>query len=218
MTTSVHLAPPRIVSLATAVPSHRIPQTEAVEFFKRFFDGPAQRKQLREVYLNAEIDTRYATAPVHWYEQTHDFEQKNNLYIDSAVGLLKKVAVECLAAANLECSDIDMIVTVSTTGIALPALDARLMEELPFRRNVQRLPLFGLGCAGGVLGLARAATCARGQPGSRILYLVVELCTLTFCGSDRNTANIIATALFGDGAAGAVLSTSETGPANKGLG
>ena len=219
MTTAVHLPPPRIVSLATAVPSHRLSQTEAVEFFYRFFDvRPGQRKRLKNVYLNAEIDTRYTTAPVHWYEQTQDFEQKNNLYVDNAVSLLRKVAVESLAAANLECSDIDMIVTVSTTGIALPALDARLMEELPFRRNVQRLPLFGLGCAGGVLGLARAATCARGQPGSRILYLVVELCTLTFCGSDRNTANIIATALFGDGAAGAVLSTSETGPAIRAWG
>ncbi len=214
MTTVARQLSPRIVSLATAVPSHRVPQAEAVEFFNRFFDvPPTQRKHLTNVYLNAEIDSRYAAAPVYWYEQPHDFEQKNDQYIDSAVGLLKKVAVESLAAANLECSDIDMIVTVSTTGIAVPALDARLMEELPFRRNVQRLPLFGLGCAGGVLGLARAATCARAQPGSRILYLVVELCSLTFCGSDRATANIVATALFGDGAAGAVLSTTETGPA-----
>ena len=92
------------------------------------------------------------------------------------------------------------------------------MEELPFRRNVQRLPLFGLGCAGGVLGLARAAACASAQPGSRILYLVVELCTLTFCGSDRTTANVVATALFGDGAAGAVLTTDGTGPAIKAWG
>ena len=103
-------------------------------------------------------------------------------------------------------------------GVALPALDARLMEELPFRRNVQRLPLFGLGCAGGVLGLARAAACASAQPGSRILFLVVELCTLTFCGSDRTTANVVATALFGDGAAGAVLTTDGTGPAIKAWG
>ena len=118
MTTAVHLPPPRIVSLATAVPSHRLSQTEAVEFFYRFFDvPPGQRKRLKNVYLNAEIDTRYTTAPVHWYEQAQDFEQKNNLYVDNAVSLLRKVAVESLAAANLECSDIDMIVTVST-GVA----------------------------------------------------------------------------------------------------
>ena len=168
MTTVDRQLSPRIVSLATAVPPHRVPQAEAVEFFNRFFDiPPAQRQQLTNVFLNAEIDSRFAAAPVHWYEQRHDFEQKNDEYIDSAVGLLKQVAVESLATANLDCTDIDMIVTVSTTGIAVPALDARLMEELRFRRNVQRLPLFGLGCAGGVLGLARAAACARAQPGSR---------------------------------------------------
>ena len=219
MTTVDRQLSPRIVSLATAVPPHRVPQAEAVEFFNRFFDiSPAQRQQLTNVFLNAEIDSRFAAAPVHWYEQRHDFEQKNDEYIDSAVGLLKQVAVESLATANLDCTDIDMIVTVSTTGIAVPALDARLMEELRFRRNVQRLPLFGLGCAGGVLGLARAAACARAQPGSRVVFLVVELCSLTFCGGDRTPANIVATALFGDGAAAAVLSTAEAGPAVKAWG
>ena len=219
MTTESRRSLPRIVSLTTAVPPHRVPQGEAMSFFQRRFDiPPAQRERLKAVFYNAGIETRYAVAPVHWYERAHSFEQKNNLYIDKAVGLLKQVTVDSLAAAGLECRDVDMLVTVSSTGVALPALDARLMEELPFRRNVQRLPLFGLGCAGGVLGLARAAACASAQPGSRILYLVVELCTLTFCGSDRTTANVVATALFGDGAAGAVLTTDGTGPAIKAWG
>lgn len=203
---------PRLVSIATAVPPHRVPQADAVGFFHRFFDVPqAQRERLQAVFLNAGIQTRYAVAPVDWYEKKHSFRHKNDLYIDRALSLLKQVAVESISRAGLECRDIDMIVTVSSSGIALPALDARLMEELPFRRNIQRLPLFGLGCAGGALGLARAAAWASSQPGSRILYLVVELCTLTFCGSDRNTANVVATALFGDGAAGAVLATSGPG-------
>ena len=143
---------------------------------------------------------------------------KNDLYIDKAVDLLKQVALDSLTAAGLACSDVDTLVTVSSTGVAVPTLDVRLMEELPFRRNVQRLPLFGLGCAGGALGLARAAACARAQPGSCILCLVVELCTLTFCRSDRMTANIVATALFGDGAAGAVLTTDGPGPAIRAWG
>ena len=210
---------PRIVSLAAAVPPHRIAQDEALGFFQRSFDvPPTQRDRLQEVFLNAAIETRYAAAPIRWYDRAHSFEQKNNLYIDKAVGLLKQVAVDALAGAGLACSDVDMLVTVSSTGIAVPTLDARLMEELPFRRNVQRLPLFGLGCAGGALGLARAAACASAQPGSRILYLVVELCTLTFCRSDQTTANIVATALFGDGAAGAVLTTDGPGPAIRAWG
>ena len=210
---------PRIVSLAAAVPPHRISQDEAMGFFQRSFDVPqARRDRLQEVFVNADIETRYAAAPIHWYERAHSFEQKNDLYIDKAVGLLARVAVDSLAAAGLACSDVDMLVTVSSTGIAVPTLDARLMEQLPFRRNVQRLPLFGLGCAGGALGLARAAACARAQPGSRILYLVVELCTLTFCRSDQATANIVATALFGDGAAGAVLTTDGPGLAVRAWG
>ena len=210
---------PRIVSLADAVPPHRIAQAEALDFFQRSFDmPPTQRDRLKEVFRNAAIETRYAAAPIGWYDRAHSFEQKNNLYTDKAVGLLKRVAVDALAGAGLACSDVDMLVTVSSTGIAVPTLDARLMEELPFRRNVQRLPLFGLGCAGGALGLARAAACASARPGSRILYLVVELCTLTFCRSDQTTANIVATALFGDGAAGAVLSTDGPGPAIRAWG
>ena len=187
------------MSLTTAVPPHRVPQDEAISFFQRRFDiPPAQRERLKAVFHNAAIETRYAAAPIDWYERARTFEQKNNLYIDRAVELLKQVTVDSLAAAGLECRDVDMLVTVSSTGIALPALDARLMEELPFRRNVQRLPLFGLGCAGGALGLARAAACASAQPGSSILYLVVELCTPVL-RRDRSSANLVATALFATG-------------------
>ena len=209
----------RIVSLATAVPPHRVGQSEAMEFFQRSFEIPQiQRDRLNAVFVNAAIDTRYAAAPIRWYDCAHSFPEKNDLYVDTAVSLLKQVTVETLAGAGLACSDVDMLVTVSSTGIAVPTLDARLMEELPFRRNVERLPLFGLGCAGGVLGLARAAACATARPGSRVLFLVVELCTLTFCRTDQTTANIVATALFGDGAAGAVLSTDGAGPAVRAWG
>lgn len=207
----------RVASLATAVPRHQIPQAEAVEFFRRFFDRAiTHRRRLEQVYLNAAIETRYACEPVEWYERPHSLKEKNDRFIEHAVALLQQVALDALAGANLECRDIDMLVVVSTTGVAVPSLDARLMEALPFRRNVQRLPIFGLGCGGGVMGLARAATCAR--TGSRVLFLVVELCTLTFCPNDRAKANVVATALFGDGAAGAVLSMDSSGPAIVAIG
>ena len=209
----------RLLSLATAVPPYRVAQTDAMEFFQRSFEIPQrQRDRLKEVFVNAAIDTRYAAAPVRWYDRVHSFEEKNDLYVDEAVRLLEQAAVEALAGAGLAYRDVDMLVTVSSTGIAVPTLDSRLMEELPFRRNVERLPLFGLGCAGGVLGLARAAACATAKPGSRVLFLVAELCTLTFCRTDQTTANIVATALFGDGAAGAVLSTDGEGPAIRAWG
>jgi alkylresorcinol/alkylpyrone synthase len=109
--------------------------------------------------------------------------------------------------------DIDSIVVVSTTGIATPSLDAMLIEQMGLRRTVRRLPIFGLGCAGGVLGFARAADQASFTPGETVLFLVVELCALSFRRDDWSKSNIVATALFGDGAAAALLSTEGEGPA-----
>ncbi|HEX7969954.1 MAG TPA: 3-oxoacyl-[acyl-carrier-protein] synthase III C-terminal domain-containing protein, partial [Stellaceae bacterium] len=108
--------------------------------------------------------------------------------------------------------DIDAVVVVSTTGVATPSLDARLMDRLGLRRDVRRLPIFGLGCAGGVLGLARAADLARARPASRVLLLVVELCALCFRKNDTAKSNIVATALFGDGAAACIVSCRGDGP------
>jgi alkylresorcinol/alkylpyrone synthase len=107
---------------------------------------------------------------------------------------------------------VDTIVAVSTSGIATPSLDALLVERLGLRRDVERLPVFGLGCAGGVLGLARAAALARARPGARVLLVVVELCGLTFRLGDRSKSNLIASALFGDGAVACVVSTATEGP------
>lgn len=133
MTTAVHLPPPRIVSLATAVPSHRLSQTEAVEFFYRFFDvRPGQRKRLKNIYLNAEIDTRYTTAPVHWYEQAQDFEQKNNLYVDNAVSLLRKVAVESNRDRRRENF---LEVPLKAQNVLLRAVERRLVVRLPIDRG-----------------------------------------------------------------------------------
>ena len=107
---------------------------------------------------------------------------------------------------------------MSTTGVATPSLDARLMERLPFRRNLERLPIFGLGCAGGVLGLARTATLSRAKPERLYLLVVVELCGLTFRHADRSKSNLVTTALFGDGAAAALVSCKGDGVALTGWG
>ena len=190
-------------------------QDEVRDFGAKFFAGSVSGlRRLVDVYENAAIGEGYCCLPRSWYQESeHGFEEKNRLYLENAVALLKRATVECLAAGSSEPSEIDLIVTVSTTGIATPSLEARLMNELPFRRDTQRLPIFGLGCAGGVLGLARAAACARASPGSRVLFLVVELCTLTFRGRDRSAKNLVATALFRDGAAAALLTEDWPGPA-----
>ena len=204
---------PRLVAVATAVPPYELRQADVIERSMRIFDRRrSDIDRLIPVYSNAGIETRYSCVPLEWYEREHGWGERNDLYIRNAVSLLADAAENCLARASCRFEDIDALVTVSTTGISTPSLDALLMERLPFRRNVTRLPVFGLGCAGGVLGLARAAALARAQPGKRVLFLVVELCALTFRRMDHSKSNIIATALFGDGAAAALLDSDGPGP------
>ncbi|HXV25485.1 MAG TPA: 3-oxoacyl-[acyl-carrier-protein] synthase III C-terminal domain-containing protein [Alphaproteobacteria bacterium] len=203
----------RLLALATAVPPHELRQAEVMERSRLLFQtSPNQIERLLPVYENAGIGRRFSCVPIEWYLAQHGWGERTDLFIAGSVALLTDATQRCLEQAGLGIEEIDAVVSVSTTGIATPSLDARLMELLPFRRDLQRLPVFGLGCAGGVTGLSRAAALARATPGSKVLLLVVELCGLTFRAQDLSKSNIIATALFGDGAAALLISTEGTGP------
>lgn len=205
---------PHLLSLATSVPRHALDQDDVTQRARRLFGEVAGSdfERLMPVFAHAGIERRYSAAPIEWYERPHGWPERNALYLETAVPLLEHAACAALANAALAPDAIDAIVTVSTTGIATPSLDALLMERMAFRRDVQRLPIFGLGCAGGVLGLARAADLARAAPEKRVLLLIVELCALSFRKNDVSKSNIVATALFGDGAAAAILSCRGEGP------
>jgi alkylresorcinol/alkylpyrone synthase len=164
------------------------------------------------MFGNTGIDRRYSSVPIEWYEGLHDWPDRNNVYLQSALDLIEAAARDALARADRGVRDVDAIVAVSTTGIATPSLDALLGERMGLRPDVTRLPIFGMGCAGGTLGLARAATLARERPGALVLFVVVELCALSFRRDDFTKSNIVATALFGDGAAAALLCSSGEGP------
>jgi alkylresorcinol/alkylpyrone synthase len=179
----------------------------------QLFDRPPDELQrLMPAYVNAGIAERHSCVPLEWYFAPHGWHERTALFVQHAPALLADAAERCAASAGLAWDQIDAIVTVSSTGIATPSLDALLMERLPFRRDVMRLPVFGLGCAGGVLGFSRAAELARAEPGRNVLLLVVELCALTFRRGDNSKSNVIATALFGDGAAAALISCGGDGP------
>jgi alkylresorcinol/alkylpyrone synthase len=165
------------------------------------------------VFLNTEIQKRYSCVPLEWYDRAHGWPERNRIYLASALDLLEAVTKQVLCSTGRHKDDIDSIVVVSTTGIATPSLDALLIERMGLRSTVERLPIFGFGCAGGVLGLARAGSQAAVAPGKTVLFLVVELCALSFRRDDWSKSNIVATALFGDGAAAALLSTEGEGPA-----
>lgn len=214
MTHYVHrIAAPRLRSLATAVPRHRVSQSDIVGMSTLAFDrGQSEIERMLPSFGNAGIDSRYLCMPGEWYLQPHGWVERSRLYVEHSVALLEEVARKCLDDAGCAIEDVDAIVTVSTTGICTPSLDALLIERLGLRRDTHRMPLFGLGCAGGVIGLSRAAEMAAVQPGRRVLLLVVELCSLTFRFGDNSKSNIIAAALFGDGAAGMLINGAGDGP------
>ncbi|WP_282608310.1 type III polyketide synthase [Pelagibius sp. Alg239-R121] len=200
---------PRLLSLATAVPPFVLNQTEVAAQARELFAHRARDiDRLMPVFAHAGIETRHSCVPLEWYRNAADWKQRNSIYVDSAVDLLAEAASNCLEQAGTVVDEVDAIITVSTTGIATPSLDALLMDRLAFRRDAMRLPVFGLGCAGGVLGLSRAGSFASAMPGKKVLLLVVELCALTFRPDDLSKSNVIAAALFGDGAAAALVGTS----------
>ncbi len=203
---------PRLLALQTAVPPFMLEQAVVADIARTLFTGHADIERLMPVFTNTGIEKRYSCVPPEWYLGTHGWKDRNAIFLDHAVTLLTRVAEKLLAEAGLRRDEIDAIVTVTTTGIATPSLDALIVERMGLRRDIQRTPIFGFGCAGGVLGLARAGALAKAQPGSKVLFLAVELCALTFRKDDVSKSNIVATALFGDGAAGAIVSTEGDGP------
>src|SRR5712671_2439005 len=204
---------PRLLALATAVPPILLDQEDVVERVKRLFGRSAILDRLLPVFANSGIDRRYSSVPLEWYDEPHGWAERNRRYIAGALDLLEGVAGQALDRAHLSTSELGGVVTVSTTGIVTPSLDALLIERMQLPRNVARLPVFGLGCAGGIIGLARAADMAAAMPGKAVLLLVVELCTLSFRRNDLAKSNIVATALFGDGAAAALVRCGGEGPA-----
>lgn len=204
----------RLLALATALPPHRFTQEEArraaAETLTR---DHSELKRLLPLFGNAGIAQRWSARPLAWHAAAPSFAVRNAAFLEAADDLLLSAARRALARAGLDAVDLDHVVTVSSTGIATPSLEARLAERLRLRADVVRTPVFGLGCGGGVMGVARAAALARAEPGCRVLLLVVELCTLALRLGDRSPANLVACALFGDGASAAVISTDGVGPA-----
>ncbi len=198
--------PVTLLSLATAVPPHILEQSAVADFARRIYAKPfARYPKLADVFVNAGIERRHSVRPLEWFETPHDWTERTRAYLDGASALFVQAAQAALDRAGIRARDVDVIVTVSSTGIATPSLEARVGAQLGFKSSAARVPVFGLGCAGGVSGLSIGARLARAVPGDNVLVVVVELCTLAFRSDRSAKADVISSALFGDGAAAVVL-------------
>jgi alkylresorcinol/alkylpyrone synthase len=204
--------PAHLLSLATATPPHVIEQPRAKEIGRRAFGGRAALfNRLSGVFDNAGIARRYLVAEPAWYEEPHGWAERNAVYLAAAEHLFEAAARDAVERSGLQPHEISGVVTVSTTGIATPSLEARVGPRLGLRSDVRRVPVFGLGCAGGVSGLALTARLAASDPGSNWLFVTVETCSISIRLDSDDPAAIVATALFGDGAAAAVLRSGDGG-------
>lgn len=198
--------PVSVLGLATAVPPHVLVQSAVAEFARHVYARSFARfPKLADVYRNAGIERRYAVRPLEWFASPRGWRERTHIYLEEASALFMEAARGALDRAGLDACDVDVLVTVSSTGIATPSLEARVAGEMGFRASALRVPVFGRGCAGGAAGLMLGTRLARAEPGEVVLVVVVELCTLAFRSDRGAKADVIASALFGDGAAAAVL-------------
>ena len=198
--------------LSTCVPPHALPQDEVRDRAHEIL-GPRFKgfDRLAPVFDTAGVRMRYSVVPFSWFEGDHGWTERNARYMDGATQLFIDAATQALDASGWEAGEVDVLVTVSSTGIATPTLDAQAKAQMGFRDDVLRVPLFGLGCAGGIAGLNVARELAAANPAAKVLLVVVETCTLSFRKARPKKADIIATILFGDGAAAVALNGRDSG-------
>jgi alkylresorcinol/alkylpyrone synthase len=196
------------MAVRSAFPVHRYPQEELAGAYAAIARGlrPSQRVLLERLYANAEVATRHTVLPVEEYAglSAPGAALANDRYIEEATALGERALRSALASAGLEPAAVDLLIVTSVTGVAVPSLDARLIPRLGLRPDIKRLPVFGLGCVAGAAGLARLHDYLLAWPGHVAALLSVELCSLTVPRTKVTTADLVASALFGDGAAAVV--------------
>lgn len=200
----------RIVAVAPALPEHAYAQSEiTAELAGMLTTDPAQEAVLRRFHAASGIGTRHTVLPLEAYRSLDSFGAANDVWIREGTTLAARALREALAAAGLAPTDVDYLFFTSVTGIAAPSIDARLVPAVGLRRDVKRVPSFGLGCVAGAAGLARVHDYLLGHPREIAALVSVELCSLTLQRGDATPANFVASGLFGDGAAAVIVAGAE---------
>jgi alkylresorcinol/alkylpyrone synthase len=196
----------RIVAVGTALPDNAYSQDVITDLLAPMVtQDPRKQALLRRMHGNAGVDSRHLVLPLEQYRDALTFGQTNDRFVGEATRLAASSLTTALDAAGIAPDEIDLIVFTSVTGISAPSVDALLVPLLGMRDDVKRVPMFGLGCVAGAAGIARVHDYLVGHPDDVAVLLSVELCSLTVQRDDDSIDNIVASGLFGDGAAAVVL-------------
>jgi len=202
---------PRIAAVATALPPHRVTQEEAKAGAREVFAALPDLERLLRLFDRSGVEARHLVFPREYYLRSHSFEERNRDYVTAALSLGEEAIRRGLDTAGIAAAEVDALLFVTTTGLATPSVDALLCERIGFRPGIRRLPLFGLGCAGGAGAMALAAELLRPRPEGVAVVLSVEACSLTLLKDAPTKVNLVGSALFADGAGCAVLTGSGRG-------
>lgn len=203
-------AHPTIRSVGRALPPHTASQEELIEVFRQVWQREHHNlSRVESLHRAVRVHRRHLALPLEAYDGLSGFASRNKAFAEVAVALGAEAITAALEKAGLEPGDVDHIYFATITGVATPSIDARLVNRLGLRGDVKRTPIFGLGCVAGAAGVARASESVRAFPGTTAVLLSVELCSLTLQRDDLSVANLIASGLFGDGAAAVVLGEGE---------
>ncbi|MBD8062164.1 type III polyketide synthase [Oceanitalea stevensii] len=205
-----------LLAVEPVLPEYRYSQGELTDALVDIIGLDERGERLiRRIHAGCGVDARHVALPLEQYAELLDFGQTNDAFIAAAVDLGAEALTRALDSAGLAPEELDLVVSTTITGLAVPSLEARIAEKVGLRRDVVRLPIVGLGCMAGAAGTARLHDLLAGRPGSVGALVSVELCSLTVQRGDASGANLVASGLFGDGA-GAVVATS-SGVATAGL-
>jgi alkylresorcinol/alkylpyrone synthase len=195
-----------IASTASCLPSNYYPQDHLIKLLRRFWVGQhSNLERLERIQRNTTVKGRHLALPLEKYQDLTSFDKSNRAWTAAALDLGEQTIRDLLGKTGLEAGEIAHLLFTTVTGIAVPSIDARLMNRLPFNPALKRSPLFGLGCLGGAAGVARAADYLAGHPDEAAILLSIELCSLTLQREDTSIENIVASGLFGDGSAAVLL-------------